>query len=82
MFAILFRALAKPDKREELLDFLKRDCKYCENEKETLRFDVLVDAENENAVYVYEAYKDWEAFQAHTKNPHFRNGNRKTTKTV
>lgn len=72
MFAILFRALAKPGKSQELFDFLKWDSEICDNQEEgTLRFDVLSDPENENAFYVYEVYKDDAAFQAHKENPPF-----------
>lgn len=72
MFAILFRVLAKPGKQQELIDFLKWDCEYCDNNEEgTLRFDLLYDPENENAFYVYEAYKDRAAFQTHMENPPF-----------
>jgi (4S)-4-hydroxy-5-phosphonooxypentane-2,3-dione isomerase len=76
MFAILFRALAKPSKRQDLLDFLKKDAKFCEDyEPGTLSFDVLQDPENEMAFYVYEAYKDREAFEEHTRNVPYRDWN-------
>jgi autoinducer 2-degrading protein len=72
MFAILFRALAKPGKSQELFDFLKRNSQHCDDHEEgNLRFDVLRDPENENAFYVYEVYKDDAAFQAHKNNPPF-----------
>ena len=73
MFAILFRALAKPGKRQDLLDYLKRNSKYCKDyEPRTLNFDILQDPENKNAFYIYEAYEDSEAFKEHQKHPPYR----------
>jgi len=73
MFAILFRALAKPGNREHLLEFLKKNSKYCKDyELGTLNFDILPDPANENAFYVYEAYEDCEAFKQHQKNPPYK----------
>jgi quinol monooxygenase YgiN len=70
MFAIFFHALAKPGKRQDLLDFLKRDSKFCkEHEPGTLTFDILPDPKNDNAFYVYEAYEDCAAFVEHQGNP-------------
>ena len=70
MFAILFRVLAKPGKQKNLIEFLKKDCKFCEeNEPRTLRFDVVEDPENNQAFYVYEAYEDLAAFEEHKRNP-------------
>lgn len=69
MFGILFRIEAKPGRLQELIDFFKWDQEVC-NEKEpgTLRFEFYHDPENENALYVYEAYRDLEAFEEHKKN--------------
>ena len=36
-----------------------------------LRFDVIQDPEDENRIWLYEIYRDAEAFQAHLETPHF-----------
>ena len=73
MFGILFRIEAKPSKLQELIDFFKWDKKVCsEKEPETLRFEFYPDPENENALYVYEAYRDLEAFEEHKKNEPYK----------
>ncbi len=36
-----------------------------------MRFDVIQDASDGNRIWLYEVYRDEEAFQAHTQSPHF-----------
>lgn len=36
-----------------------------------LRFDVVRDANDEHRIWLYEVYKDEDAFQAHAQAPHF-----------
>jgi quinol monooxygenase YgiN len=73
MYAILFRVVIKPGKRQEFIDFMKWDCQVVrEREPETLRFDVLEDPADKNIFYVYEAYKDQQAFEEHKKNAPFQ----------
>lgn len=63
MYAILFRVEVKQGKRQELIDFMIWDCQVVrEMEPATLRFDVLEDPEDEDAFFIYEAYKN-EPFQ-------------------
>lgn len=69
MYGILFRVEANPGKYQELVDFMTWDAEVCRDEEPgTLRFEFYQDPENENALYVYEAYADREAFEAHKKN--------------
>ncbi len=73
MFGILFRIEAKPGKHQELIDFMKWDGNVCKDQEPgTLRFEFYQDPEDENALYVYEAYRDVNAFEAHKKNEPFR----------
>ena len=72
MLCILFRAKAKPGKRQELIDFLMWDYQECKEEAETLRFDVWVDPADEDAVFVYEAYQDQAAFEKHMEGKPFQ----------
>jgi quinol monooxygenase YgiN len=73
MFGILFRIEAKPGKYQELVEFLKWDGEVCrDQEPGTLRFEFYRDPQDENALYVYEAYRNHEAFKEHQNNEPFR----------
>ncbi len=73
LYAILFRVVVKPNMRQEFIDFMKWDCDVVkELEPKTLRFDVLEDPGDKNVFYIYEAYKDMEAFEEHKKNEPFQ----------
>jgi autoinducer 2-degrading protein len=73
MYAILFRVVVKPGMRQEFIDFMNWDCQVVkEDEPQTLRFDVLEDPQDKHIFYVYEAYKDQQAFEAHKKNAPFQ----------
>ena len=69
MFGIVFRIEAKPGKYQELVEFLTWDGEVCrDREPGTLRFEFYRDPHNDHALYVYEAYRDLDAFEAHKKN--------------
>jgi len=69
MYTVLFRTEARPGKYQELTDFMKWDVDVCkEKEPGTLRFDVHRDPKDDNAIYVYEAYRDRGAFEEHKRN--------------
>ena len=73
MYGILFRVEAKPEKFQELVDFMAWDSEVCRDEEPgTLRFEFYQDPENENALYGYEAYRDLEAFEVHKQNEPFK----------
>ena len=73
MFGILFRVEAKPGKYQALIEFLTWDVQVCRDfELGTLRFEFYRDPNDENALYMYEAYRDLDAFEAHKKNEPFR----------
>jgi alkylhydroperoxidase/carboxymuconolactone decarboxylase family protein YurZ len=88
MLGVLFRYKAKPEKFEELLDFLKRDGEVCrDQEPGTLRFEFYPDRKDPDpkdadpkdtdpkdgyTLYVYEAYRDRSAFEEHKKNDPFQ----------
>jgi len=73
MFVILFRIEAKSGKYQELVNFLKWDGEVCKDQEPgTLRFEFYRDPNDENALYVYEAYRDLKAFKDHKKNKPFR----------
>jgi autoinducer 2-degrading protein len=73
MFGIVFRIEAQPGKHQELLEFLKWDGEICrDHEPGTLRFEFYRDPNDDNAFFVYEAYRDLDAFEAHKKNEPFQ----------
>jgi (4S)-4-hydroxy-5-phosphonooxypentane-2,3-dione isomerase len=73
MFGIVFRIEAQPGKYRELVEFLRWDGEVCrDQEPGTLRFEFYRDPNDDNALYVYEAYRDVEAFEAHKKNEPFQ----------
>ena len=61
-----FAMQVQPAHRQELLDALLAHGRECTpHEPGTLRFDVLEDDADPNRLYLYEAYADAAAFQAH-----------------
>ncbi len=73
MFGILFRIEANPGKRQELIDFLRWDGEIGrDQEPGTLRFEFYQDPEDENRLFVYEAYRDRAAFEDHKQNEPFK----------
>lgn len=68
MYGILFRAKAKPGKYQELIEFLEWDGEVCrDKEPGTLRFEFYPDPGDKEALYVYEAYRDENAFEKQHK---------------
>jgi quinol monooxygenase YgiN len=73
MFGILFRAEVRPEEREDFINFFKWNIRVAkEREPGTLRFDLYQDPEAENAFFVYEAYRNKEAFEDHKKNKPYK----------
>ena len=73
MYGILFRVEAKPSKRQELIEHCHWVVDVCkEKEPNTLRFDIFVDDEDENAFYFYEAYTDEDGFKEHQQNEPYK----------
>lgn len=73
MIAVFLKAHVRPGKKAELIEFLKWDGQVARDEEPgTLRFDVYEDDQDENVVYIYEAYVDEAAFEVHKANPPFQ----------
>lgn len=65
MYGGLVKFVVKPGMRSEFLEFLRWDAQVAKDtEPGTLRFDVWTSPEPD-VVYVYETYKDEEAFEVH-----------------
>jgi quinol monooxygenase YgiN len=73
MYGTLMRIVVKAGKRAELLEYLRWDAEVAKNrEPGTLRFDVWEVEAEPDVVYLYEAYKDVQAFDAHAQNEPYK----------
>jgi autoinducer 2-degrading protein len=72
VYVILAPIQIKPERRDAFVAAMIEDARdSVANEPGCLRFDVIQDAGDPNRIWVYEVYTDAEAFDAHTKTPHF-----------
>ena len=73
MYALLVQFDVLPEHRDAFIQVLIEDGRgSLRDEPGTLRFDVVQDGDNPNRFYLYEAYRDRAAFDAHLQGPHFR----------
>ena len=73
MLAAFYKLHTKPGAKAKLIEFLKWDGEVArDTEPGTLRFDFFEDPEDEGAIYLYEAYRDEAALEAHKVNPPFQ----------
>jgi len=69
----MIKLTAHPGRKAELLDFLRWDADVARAEEPgTLRFDVWEIVDEPDVVYLYEAYVDQAAFEAHKANAPFK----------
>ncbi len=61
----------KPDRVEEFLDVFRANHEGAIREPGNLRFDVLQDPKVKTRFFIYEAYRDDAAVQAHKETPHY-----------
>lgn len=73
MYGVFWHAVVMPGRMQEVLEFLEWDVQVArESEPKTASFDVYVDPEDPNGLYVYEAYQDEAAFGEHRANEPFQ----------
>jgi len=75
MIEILFRAEVKATERSVFIDFIEWDVRVAKEDERgsgTLWFDYYEDPEDRNAFFVYEAYQNEAAFDAHKRNAPFK----------
>ena len=76
MYGVFCRMECKPEKFQDMVDFMTWDAEVCRDEEPgTVRFEFYQDPENQYSLYVYEAYQDQEAFAVHMQNEPFRRFN-------
>lgn len=72
MHVLLVTIQIQPEHREDFIASMLDDARgSVRDEPGCLRFDVLQDSQDPNTIYLYEAYRDREAFNAHLQAPHF-----------
>lgn len=73
MYGGLVRIEIKTGMRSKLLEFLRWDAEVAKHrEPGTLRFDVWEVEAEPDVVYLYEAYKDKQAFERHKQNEPYK----------
>jgi (4S)-4-hydroxy-5-phosphonooxypentane-2,3-dione isomerase len=73
MYGALMKIVAKPGMRSELLDYLRWKVEVAsDGEPGTLRLDVWEVEQEPDVVYLYEAYRDMKAFEAHQNNEPYK----------
>ena len=72
MYVIIAPIDIKAGSKDQFIKGIIDDAKGSVNDEPgCLRFDVIQDAAEPNRIWLYEVYKDEDAFQAHTKAPHY-----------
>ena len=62
---LIVTVLVAQGKEQEFQDFVNRDATESRKEEGCIRFDVMRDKENQRKWYIYEIYRDAQAFEAH-----------------
>ncbi len=72
MFVIIATIDVKPLFREPFLASSLEDARgSMEREEGCLQFSIVEDRKDPNRIYLFEVYRDEEAFEAHKRMPHF-----------
>lgn len=72
MFAVVVKVQIKPENRTEFLEAMLDDARgSVANEVDCLQFNIVQDQNDVNRLYLYEVYRDAQAFETHKQTPHF-----------
>lgn len=72
MYCIFISVDLKPGAKARYLELIAENARASvEREPGCHTFDVLLDREQENRVYLYEVYESPQALQAHKETPHY-----------
>ncbi|MDH0732614.1 antibiotic biosynthesis monooxygenase [Pseudomonas sichuanensis] len=73
MYSLFIKTRVKPGTAEAFLSAIKANAAASvATEPGCLVFDVSVDREDPQVIYLYEIYRDDAAYEAHTQTAHFR----------
>lgn len=68
--AIVFKAVCKPEFREDFIRRAQRHAGIVRSEPGCLRCDVLVPEDGGNTIFLYELFEDEAALKAHSEMPY------------
>lgn len=71
MYVVCVTVMVKPDKAEEFIKETLENARNTRQEAGNLRFDVLRAEDDPSRFFLYEAYRNKEAFAAHQETPHY-----------
>lgn len=72
MLALVVTIHVKPEYRQQFIEAMLDDARgSVQKEPGCLLFHVIQDESDPNCIYLYEAYRDAQAFEHHTRTPHF-----------
>ncbi|UTW13354.1 putative quinol monooxygenase [Marinobacterium rhizophilum] len=72
MYCIFISVELKPGARDRYLELIRANARTSvEQELGCHTFDVLLDREQDDRVYLYEVYESPQALQAHKETPHY-----------
>ena len=73
MYIVIAPFQIKDCHRENFIEEMIEDARgSLENEPGCVRFDIIQDPEDPNRIWLYEIYRDKQAFQEHIETPHFK----------
>jgi autoinducer 2-degrading protein len=72
MYALVVTIHIKPEYRQPFIEAMLDDARNSvQNEPGCLLFNVVQDEADPNCIYLYEVYRNAQAFEHHTQTPHF-----------
>ena len=72
MYALFAKVTVKPDQIDHFLKYLEADVAGTRKEPGCVHFDVVRDEKTSNVFYVYEVYRDRDAYAVHKEAPYFK----------
>lgn len=71
MYVVCVTVYVKPENVQDFIDATRANYEGTRKEAGNVRFDVLQGAGDPNRFFLYEVYRDEEAFHAHHESPHY-----------
>ena len=72
MFALFAKLTVKSDRLDHFMKYLEADVSGTLKEPGCVYFDVLRDEKSSNVFYLYEVYRDRDAYAKHQNAPHYK----------
>lgn len=71
MYVVCVTVYVKPENLQDFIDATRTNYLGTRKEEGNVRFDVLQGADDETRFFLYEVYRDEDAFHAHHDSPHY-----------